>query len=128
MSVEEGRGSLCFYLFNKKVGAIVRSADEGVGGLGAVLEGGGQLARAFVVASETVDAALHEDEAVLGRGVLAVLLQMFADGHCLLNEVVEVLRQFGSHALFLENAEDLASGDLLDLGHALRVTQVHADL
>jgi len=53
---------------------------------------GRQLVCALVVASQTVDAALDQNQAELGVLVLAELLQVLADGDGLLDQVVQVLR------------------------------------
>ena len=52
----------------------------------------------LVVASDAVDAALDQNEAELGVGILPVLLQVAADVHGLLDEVVQVLGQSGGNA------------------------------
>lgn len=48
--------------------------------------------------------------------------------HRLLDEAVEVLGDLGREPRRLEDAQDLLSGDGLDLGNAVRVTQNHANL
>ena len=69
-----------------------RSCNESGRGGGVVLERWGDLLLRLVVASEAVDAGLDENETELGVLVLAVGLEVLADGDGLLDEVPEVLR------------------------------------
>ena len=62
-----------------------RSCDEGGSGRRVVLERWRDLLLALVVASETVDAGLDENEAELGVLVLAVTFEMLANGDSLLD-------------------------------------------
>ena len=52
----------------------------------------------LVVASEAVDAALHENEAELAVLVLPEAVEMLAHGHGLLDEEVQVLGDLGGKA------------------------------
>lgn len=70
-----------------------------------------------------MDTGLDENEAELGVTVLAVDAQVLADGDSLLDEHVKVLWDLGGEAGRLEDAEDLVSGDDLDLGDTVRVTE-----
>ncbi|MFV1196903.1 hypothetical protein QML22_29850, partial [Klebsiella pneumoniae] len=65
---------------------------------------------------ETVDTGLDENEAELAVLVLAVGLEVLADGNGLLDEHVEVLWDIGAKAAGLEDSEDLVASDDLDLG------------
>ena len=73
-----------------------RSCDEGGSGRRVVLERGRDLLLGLVVAGETVNAGLDENEAELGVLVLAVGLEVLADGDSLFDEVPEVLGDLGS--------------------------------
>ena len=66
--------------------------DEGRSGSRVVLERRRDLLLCLVVASKTVDTRLDQDKAELGVLVLAVGLQVLADGDRLFDEVPEVLR------------------------------------
>lgn len=55
--------------------------DHSAGGGGLVFPGRGKDADGLVVAGETVDTGLDENEAELGVSVLAVALKMLADGN-----------------------------------------------
>lgn len=57
-----------------------RLGDEGGGGGGLVAPGGGQDTDGLVVAGQTVDTGLDQNEAELGVLVLAVTLEVLADG------------------------------------------------
>jgi len=58
----------------------LRLSDKGGGGGGLVLPGRGKDTDGLVVARETVDTGLDENEAELGVLVLAVALEVLADG------------------------------------------------
>lgn len=57
-----------------------RLGDEGGGGGGLVAPGGGQDTDGLVVAGQTVDTGLDQNQAELGVLVLAVALEVLADG------------------------------------------------
>ena len=48
---------------------------------------------------QAMNTALHQDEAELGVLILAVLVQVLADRHRLLDQEVEVLRQAGRDSI-----------------------------
>jgi hypothetical protein len=62
---------------------IPRLSDNGAGSSGLVLPGGGQDTDGLVVAGQTVDTGLDENEAELGVLVLAVALKVLADSDSL---------------------------------------------
>jgi hypothetical protein len=93
-----------------------------------VLPAGWELLASAVVSSESVDSALDKDEVKLGVLILSVLLKMLAHGNSLLDEMVEVLWNFRSHTLGLEDSENLRTGDALELWDAHRVSEGDADL
>ena len=72
--------------------------DDGAGGGRLVLPGGRDDTDRLVVAGQTVDTGLDENQAELGVLVLAVALEVLADGDGLLDEVPEVLRDAGREA------------------------------
>ena len=65
-----------------------------------------------------MDPALNQNQPELGISVLPVPLKMLPDGDCLLDKMVAVLGQLWSHALALENAQDLVAGDEPDLNRS----------
>lgn len=65
---------------SSKQTASYRLGDEGGGGGGLVAPGGGQDTDGLVVAGQTVDTGLDQNEAELGVLVLAVALEVLADG------------------------------------------------
>lgn len=69
-----------------------RLCDEGGSSRRVVLERRRDLLPCLVVTSKAVDTGLDENEAELGVLVLAVDLQVLADGDRLLDQVPEVLR------------------------------------
>jgi len=103
-------------------------SDEGFGLLGLVPPGGSDGLHVAVVTSESVDAGLGVNETELGVLVLSELLEMLSDCDGLLNQVVEVFGNGGSHASLLEDSENLAASDTLDLGNAVAVTKSDTDL
>ena len=66
-----------------------------------LLPGGRKLLRALVVASETVNTALDENQTELGVAVLSVALQVLSHGHSLLDQEVHVLGDGGSQSYSL---------------------------
>ena len=58
-----------------------------------LLPSGGKLLSALVVASETVNTALDQNQTELGVTVLSVALQVLSDGDGLLDQEVHILRQ-----------------------------------
>ena len=102
--------------------------NQGRGGGGLVAPVGRQDALGLVVARQPVDAALYENQAELGVLVLAVALQVLANGHRLLDQVVEVLGKGRSEAALLQNAQNLVAGDPADLGDAVPVSKHDTDL
>jgi hypothetical protein len=53
---------------------------------------------------------------------------MLTNGNSLLDKHVQILGDFGSKSVGLENTHNLLSGDGVDLGNAMRVTKDHTDL
>jgi hypothetical protein len=68
----------------------LRLCDEGRGGGALVPPGGGKDTDGLVVAGQTVDAGLDQNQAELGVLVLAVALEVLADGNGLV--VVSIVR------------------------------------
>ena len=62
-----------------------RLCDQGAGGGALVLPGWGQNTNGLVIAGQTVDTRLDENEAELGVLVLAVAFKVLADGDGLLS-------------------------------------------
>lgn len=87
-----------------------------------------ELASGLVVTGKTVDTGLDQNEAELSVAILAVALEMLADGDGLLDQVVEILGDLGGETVGLQDTEDLVTGDVLDLGNTLGVTEDDTDL
>ena len=62
---------------------VQRLGDEGGGGGALVPPGGGEDTDSLVVTRQTVDTGLNENQAELGVLVLAVALEVLADGDSL---------------------------------------------
>ena len=77
-----------------------RLGNEGGSGSRVVLERRGDLLLGLVVAREAVNARLDENEAELGVLVLAVGLEVLADGDGLLDKVPEILGDRGRETLY----------------------------
>ena len=54
-----------------------------------------------------MDSGFDENESELSVLILSVSLQVLSDVDCLLDEVVEVLWNFGGKSVLLEDSEDL---------------------
>ena len=81
-----------------------------------------------VVSGKSVDSALHKNQPELSILVLSVSLQVLSDIHCLLDQMVQVLRNLRSKSVFLQDSENLIAGDTLNLGDAIVVSENDADL
>jgi len=75
-----------------------------------------------------VDSAFDQDESELGVLVLSELLEMFANIHCLLNQVVEVFWNFRAEARLLEHSKNSASCDSFDLWDTEVISENDTDL
>ena len=58
-----------------------------------------------------MDPALNQNEPELGIPVLPVPLKMLPDADSLLDQIVDVLGQLWSHALALQNTQNLVASD-----------------
>ena len=92
-----------------------------------VLVGRGNALYLLVVAGQAVDAGLDENQTELGVDVLAVAVKVLAHGDSALDQAVEVLGEGRSLAVVLQDAEDLAAGEVLDLSDTHGVTELEAD-
>jgi hypothetical protein len=75
-----------------------------------------------------MDTGFNENQTVLGALVLAVTFHMLTDGDSLLDQVVQIFRDFGSETAGLEDTEDLVTSNTLDLRDTVRVTKDDTDL
>ena len=89
-------GRACQLIMTSSV--ILHRSDKCVGLLGNVSPGGAETLDVTVVASESVDSAFSANESELGISVSSELLQMLSDVDGSLDEMVEVLGEFGGHA------------------------------
>ena len=69
-----------------------------------------------MIPGQAMDPALNQNEPELGISVLPVPLKMLPDGDGLLDQVVAILGQLRSHALALQDTEDLVASNETDLG------------
>lgn len=67
---------------------LIRLRDDGAGGGGLVLPGRGKDTDGLVVTGKTVDSGLDKNEAELGVLVLAVALEVLADGNSLWGKIL----------------------------------------
>ncbi len=104
------------------------SRHEGISLLGLVLPGGRELLGGSVVASQSVNSALDEDESELAVLILSVSLQVLPNVDSLLDEVVEVLGNFGSETVLLQDSENLVTSNTLNLGDTVVVSEDDTDL
>ena len=102
--------------------------DERRSGAGFVLPVWWQNCTGLVVPCQTVDTGFDENETELGITILAVALQVLADAHGLLDQVVDVLWQIRGQSLGLENAKNLVSSDETNLGNTVTVSKDDTDL
>ena len=82
----------------------------------------------LVVAGKTVDAGFAQDEVILVVLVLSAFLQVLPDGNSLLDQMVEVLGDFGGESVALEDAGDFLARDVCDSSDSVRIPQDDSDL
>ena len=75
-----------------------------------------------------MDSALDQDKSELTILVLAVFLQVLSHIDCLLDEVVEVLREFWGQSILLQDSEDLIASDTFDLRNSIVISEDNTDL
>lgn len=81
-----------------------------------------------VVSSQSVDSGLDQNQSELGVLVLSVSLQVLSDRDSLLDQEVQVLWDLRSQTVRLEDSQDLVTGDELDLGNTVSISQDNTDL
>ena len=69
-----------------------------------------------------MDPALNQNEPELGISVLPVPLKMLPDADSLLDQIVDVLGQLWSHALALQNTQNLVASDESNLRLIIKLT------
>ena len=89
---------------------------------------GRELLGLLVVTSKTVDSALDKNQPELGVLVFPVPLKVLADGHCFLDQVVEILRDLRSKTMSFQDSQNLVSGNTLHLRDTVRVTKNDTNL
>ena len=81
-----------------------------------------------VVSSQSVYSALNHDQSELRIGVLSVLLQMLSHVNSLLDQMVKILGELGGGSVFLQDSQDLASGNRLDLRDSVLISEEGSNL
>ncbi len=76
-----------------------------------VSEGRWQSECGLIVARDAVDSRLDENKAELGVLVVSVALQVLSDGHGLLNQMIQILRQSGSKSCTVVEAYGWREGE-----------------
>jgi len=102
--------------------------NQGAGSSALVSPGGWEGTDGLVVAGQTVNTGLDENEAELGVLVLAVALEMLADGDSLLDKHVQVFWNLWCKTIAAENAEDLVPCDDLNLRNSVGIPQDNTNL
>lgn len=106
--------------------ANLRNHGTGSGRL--VLPVSRKLSCSSVVSSKSVDSGFDQNQSELGVLVLSVALQVLTDLNGLLDKHVKVLGNFGGKSVGLEDTNNLLSGDRLDLGDTIGITQDNTNL
>ena len=75
-----------------------------------------------------MDSRFDENEPELAILVLSILFQMLSHVDSFLDQVVEILGDSGGQTILLEDSHDLVSGNTLNLGDSVVVSQNNADL
>lgn len=75
-----------------------------------------------------MDPAFNEDQPKFWILILPIPLQMLPDSHCLLYQVIQVLRNLRGKTVSLQDTQYLAASNALDLCNAMRVTEKNTNL
>ena len=75
-----------------------------------------------------MDSALDEDKSELTILVLSVFLQVFSHIDSLLDEVIEVFREFWGQSILLQDSENLIASDTFDLRNSIVISEDDTDL
>jgi hypothetical protein len=102
--------------------------NHGTGGGRLVLPVSRKLSGGSVVTSQSVDSGFDQNQSKLGVLVLSVSLQVPTNLNGLLDKHVQVFGNFRGKAVGLEDSNNLLSGDRLDLGNTIGVTQDDTNL
>lgn len=70
-----------------------------------------------------MDSRLDQNQTEFAILILTVALQMLADGHCLFDHVVQILRNIRLQTNRFHNAQDFVSVHKANLGHTMRISQ-----
>merc|ERR1719386_639522 len=93
-----------------------------------ILEGCWECLDTLVVASQTVDTAFAENEPKLRILILAIAIEMLANRHSLLDEMIEIFGDIRRKTIFLQDPQDLNSSDCMHLWNSEAVSQGHTYL
>lgn len=75
-----------------------------------------------------MDTRFNKNETILGVLVLTVAFQVLAHGDGLLDQVVKIFRDLGSHTVSLKDTDNLVASNSLDLRNAVRITKDNTNL
>ena len=75
-----------------------------------------------------MNTGLDQNQTELRVPVLPVALQMLTHRHGLLDKTIEILRNFSSQSLHLEDAQNFRTSDALHLGNTVEITKDNTDL
>ena len=78
--------------------------------------------------SQLVNSAVYQNQAEFSILILSVPLKMLSDSDCLLNQMVEILREIRGKAFGFKDSQDFITSHKTDLGHTVRVPQDHTYL
>jgi hypothetical protein len=87
-----------------------------------------ELSGGSVVSCQSVDSGFDQNKTELGVLVLSVSFQVLSDLNGLLDKHVKILGDLGGKTVGLQETNNLLSGDRLDLGDTIGITQDDTDL
>ena len=103
-------------------------SDEGVSLLGLVPPGWWKRLDITVVAGESVDSALGQNESEFGISVLSTLLQVLSDANSLFDQMVQVFWDLWCETILLQDSEDFATSDAFDLRDSVTIPESNTNL
>ena len=96
---------------------------ESRGGTTLVLPGGRKDALRLVIAGQSVDARLDQNQSEFGIAVLTIALQVLADGYGLLDQEIQVFWQLWGEAFLLQDTQHFVAGHETNLSNSVRVSE-----
>ena len=111
--------SLAIYFLSEADTSFRKLGYHSGGSCGLVFPIWWQYTFLFVVSSQTVNSWFNQNQAEFGISILTITFEMFSDGDCLLNKVIDIFWQIRSQTLGLEDSQNFVTSDEPNLGNTM---------